>query len=270
MSHTHDRVLILDFGSQFTQLIARRIREESVYCEIHSPDKSLEWIKAWNPAAVILSGGPSSVYDEDVPTAEIGLLNAGIPILGICYGFHLIAHLEGAEVEQGKREYGRAELQVQVNEGIFEGFHQGKTTTVWCSHGDHVDELPSGYKSLASTDTLRIAAFRAIDRPIYAVQFHPEVAHTDRGDEILVAGPDGIRKARTIRRQPEEDRWNKEQILAVRGTPLQPNPGSSDDRVKTRMEPGVAQNVIIGEPVTKEEVAKEKKSCAISTLLRFL
>ena len=172
MSHTHDRVLILDFGSQFTQLIARRIREESVYCEIHSPDKSLEWIKAWNPVAVILSGGPSSVYDEDVPTADIGLLNAGIPILGICYGFHLIAHLEGAEVEQGKREYGRAELQVQVNDGIFEGFHQGKTTTVWCSHGDHVDEPPSGYESLASTETLHVAAFRSIDRPIYAVQFH--------------------------------------------------------------------------------------------------
>ena len=185
MNQAHDRVLILDFGSQFTQLIARRIREESVYCEIHSPDKSLEWIKAWDPAAVILSGGPASVYDEDVPTADTGLLEAGIPILGICYGFHLIAHLEGARVEQGKREYGRAELQVQVTDGIFEGFHQGKTTTVWCSHGDHVDEPPSGYESLASTDTLRVAAFRAIDRPIYAVQFHPEVAHTDRGDEIL-------------------------------------------------------------------------------------
>ena len=119
MNQAHDRVLILDFGSQFTQLIARRIREESVYCEIHSPDKSLEWIKAWDPAAVILSGGPASVYDEDVPTADIGLLEAGIPILGICYGFHLIAHLEGARVEQGKREYGRAELQVQVTDGIY-------------------------------------------------------------------------------------------------------------------------------------------------------
>ena len=125
------------------------------------------------------------MYDEDVPTADIGLLEAGIPILGICYGFHLIAHLEGAEVEQGKREYGRAELQVQVIDGIFKGFHQGKTTTVWCSHGDHVDEPPPGYESLASTDTLRVAAFRAVDRPIYAGQFHPEVAHTDRGDEIL-------------------------------------------------------------------------------------
>ena len=100
MSHKHDRVLILDFGSQFTQLIARRIREECVYCEIHSPDKSLEWIEAWNPAAVILSGGPSSVYDKGVPTTDIKLLEAGIPILGICYGFHLIA-LSPEEVENG-------------------------------------------------------------------------------------------------------------------------------------------------------------------------
>ena len=185
MSHKHDRVLILDFGSQFTQLIARRIREECVYCEIHSPDKPLEWIEAWNPAAVILSGGPSSVYDKGVPTTDIKLLEAGIPILGICYGFHLIAHLEGAEVEQGKREYGRAELRVQTADGIFESFQQGETTTVWCSHGDHLDEPPPGYESLAGTDTLPVAAFRAVDRPIYAVQFHPEVAHTQRGDEIL-------------------------------------------------------------------------------------
>ena len=185
MSHVHDRVLILDFGSQFTQLIARRIREERVYCEIHPPTRSVEWIRDWNPAAVILSGGPSSVYDDDVPTIDRELLHSGIPVLGICYGFHLIAHLEGAQVEHGRREYGRAELTVLVDEGVFAGFERGESTTIWCSHGDHVDEPPPGYEALASTDTLPVAAFRATDRPVFAVQFHPEVAHTHRGDEIL-------------------------------------------------------------------------------------
>ncbi|MDX1646342.1 MAG: glutamine-hydrolyzing GMP synthase, partial [Longimicrobiales bacterium] len=185
MSHEHDRVLILDYGSQFTQLIARRIREESVYCEIHPPTRSVGWIEEWNPAAIILSGGPNSVYDDDVPGADPRLLTSGIPILGICYGMQLIAHMEGAAVKHGHREYGRAELEVSLGEGLFAGFEPGSKTTVWCSHGDHVDVPPDGYEAIGSTGTLPTAAFRAEDRPIYGVQFHPEVAHTQRGDEIL-------------------------------------------------------------------------------------
>jgi len=185
VSHEHDKVLILDFGSQFTKLIARRIREERVYCEIHPPTVSMAWIREWNPKAVILSGGPSSVYDEGVPSTDAALLRSGLPVLGICYGMQLIAQLEGANVEHGKREYGRAELKVNRAEGIFAGFEPGEGTTVWCSHGDHVNVPPAGYEGLASTDGLPVAAFRATDRPIYAVQFHPEVAHTHRGDEIL-------------------------------------------------------------------------------------
>ena len=185
MSHEHDRVLILDFGSQFTQLIARRIREESVYCEIHPPTRSLEWITDWAPSAVILSGGPNSVYDEDVPKTDPGLLTSGIPVLGICYGMQLIAQMEGAQVLHGHREYGRAELTIGEARGLFDGFEYGAHTTVWCSHGDHVDDPPEGYERLASTETLPTAAFRAKDRKIYGVQFHPEVAHTHRGDEIL-------------------------------------------------------------------------------------
>lgn len=186
MTDQHDRVLILDFGSQFTQLIARRIREESVYCEIHPPTRSLEWIREWAPTAVILSGGPSSVYDEDVPGTDPALLQAGIPILGICYGMQLIAHLEGGAVQQGHREYGRAELTVSTSEGLFAGFEAGSDSTVWCSHGDHVDDPPKGYERVASTATLPTAAFRSIDgRSIWGVQFHPEVAHTARGDEII-------------------------------------------------------------------------------------
>ncbi len=185
MSHEHDRILILDFGSQFTQLIARRIREERVYCEIHPPTRSLEWMEEWSPAGVILSGGPSSVYDEGVPTTDPRLLRSGIPVLGICYGMQLIAHLEGGQVHHGRREYGRAELSVQRDEGLFAGFQTGEHTTVWCSHGDHVDEPPEGYLTLASTESLPLAAFRSMDRPVWGVQFHPEVAHTHRGDEIL-------------------------------------------------------------------------------------
>lgn len=185
MSHQHDRVLILDFGSQFTQLIARRVREESVYCEIHPPTRSLEWIQKWAPKAVILSGGPNSVYDEAVPTMDPALLTSGLPVLGICYGMQLIAQMEGANVLHGRREYGRAVLTVGDGGGLFAGFDPGSRTTVWCSHGDHIDDAPEGYRGLASTETLPIAAFGATDRKIYGVQFHPEVAHTQRGDEIL-------------------------------------------------------------------------------------
>jgi GMP synthase (glutamine-hydrolysing) len=185
VSHQHDRILILDFGSQFTQLIARRIREERVYCEIHPPTRSLEWIRAWKPSGVILSGGPSSVYDEGVPTADRELLRSGIPVLGICYGMQLIAHLEGGRVHPGKREYGRAELAVAQSGGLFSGFGAAETTTVWCSHGDHVDEPPPGYERIASTASLPLAAFRSTEHPVWGVQFHPEVAHTRRGDEIL-------------------------------------------------------------------------------------
>jgi GMP synthase (glutamine-hydrolysing) len=185
MSHEHDRVLILDFGSQFTQLIARRIREERVYCEIHPPTRSLEWIRDWNPQAIILSGGPSSVYDEDVPRTDPGILRSGIPILGICYGMQLIAQMEGGNVAHGHREYGRAELTVGEAAGLFAGFDAGSRTTVWCSHGDHVDDPPAGYERIGSTDTLPTAAFRSGDRKIWGVQFHPEVAHTQRGDDII-------------------------------------------------------------------------------------
>jgi len=185
MTHVHDRILILDYGSQYTQLIARRIREERVYCEIQPPTRTLDWIRAWQPSGIILSGGPASVYDEDVPTAEPDLLRAGVPVLGICYGMQLIAHLEGGDVEHGRREYGRAELTVARPGGLFAGFEAGEQTTVWCSHGDHVNRPPKGYEALASTATLPVAAFRAVDRPVYGVQFHPEVAHTHRGYDIL-------------------------------------------------------------------------------------
>jgi GMP synthase (glutamine-hydrolysing) len=180
-----NRILIIDYGSQFTQLIARRIREERVYSEIHPPTRSLDWIRAWEPKGIILSGGPSSVYGQDVPTAEPGLLRMGVPIFGICYGMQLITHLEGGVVERGRREYGRAHISVERPEGIFEGFAAGEQTQVWMSHGDHVKEAPPGFRRLASTPDLPYAAFCSEERQIYGVQFHPEVAHTVRGEDVI-------------------------------------------------------------------------------------
>lgn len=180
-----NRILIIDFGSQFTQLIARRIREERVYCEIHPPAEGVEWIREWNPKGIILSGGPSSVYGDEVPGADSEMLRLGIPVLGICYGMQLITHLEGGVVEHGRREYGRAQITVQHPEGILAGFEPGEQTQVWMSHGDHVKEPPPGYRTLAGTAGVPYAAFAAVDRKIFGVQFHPEVAHTTRGEEII-------------------------------------------------------------------------------------
>jgi GMP synthase (glutamine-hydrolysing) len=180
-----NRILIIDYGSQFTQLIARRIREERVYCEIQPPTRDLAWIREWEPKGIILSGGPSSVYGADVPTAEPGLFRLGIPVFGVCYGMQLVTHLEGGVVERGKREYGRAHITIREPEGIFAGFEAGEETQVWMSHGDHVAEPPPGFRALASTGDLPWAAFKAEDREIYGVQFHPEVAHSVRGGDVI-------------------------------------------------------------------------------------
>jgi GMP synthase (glutamine-hydrolysing) len=181
----HSRILIIDYGSQFTQLIARRIRELRVYCEIHPPTVTLDWVREWAPQGVVLSGGPSSVYGTDGPAAEPGLLELGVPVLGICYGMQLIAHLGGGRVVAGRREYGRAEIAVRESDDLFHGFEPDTPVTVWASHGDHVDEPPAGFVTLATTPDLPVAAFRATDRPLFGVQFHPEVAHTPRGEEML-------------------------------------------------------------------------------------
>jgi len=181
----HDRILILDYGSQFTQLIARRVREAHVYSEIHPPRRTLDWIREWDPKGIILSGGPNSVYDEGAPLADKGLLDLGIPVLGLCYGMQLIAHVAGARVVSASRkEYGRAMVKVQGGR-LFQGFHPGEEIQVWMSHGDHVDAPPPGFVATASSDNSPVAAFEHASKPIMAVQFHPEVAHTPRGGELI-------------------------------------------------------------------------------------
>ncbi len=179
------RILIIDFGSQYTQLIARRVREAHVYCEIHPPSRTVEWIREWAPSGIILSGGPSSVYGEDVPTVDAELLRSGIPVLGVCYGMQLLAQLSGGKVERAaRREYGRAALTV-LGGTLFEGFGAGDETPVWMSHGDHVDSPPPGYDVVARSINTPVAAFQHREKPLFGVQFHPEVAHTPRGGEIL-------------------------------------------------------------------------------------
>ena len=179
------RILILDCGSQFTQLIARRVREARVYSEIHPYTVSLDWIRAFAPTGIVLSGGPSSVRDAGAPTFDRAILDIA-PVLGVCYGMQWIALAEGGELSRGgRREYGRAEVRVTEPTGLFAGFETGESTVVWMSHGDHVETVPPGYVLTASSDSNPVAAFRHASRPIHAVQFHAEVAHTVQGRAII-------------------------------------------------------------------------------------
>ena len=182
---THSKVLIVDFGSQYTQLIARRVREAGVYSCILPCTASTDQIKAAAPSAVILSGGPDSVTDPDAPGLDAAILSLGVPVLGICYGMHLLAHnLGGTLTPSHDREYGAAQLTPTGACPLWEGV---PTTpfTVWMSHGDTVTKLPQGFTAIAKTATLDLAAMADESRKIYAVQFHPEVHHSEHGTAIL-------------------------------------------------------------------------------------
>ena len=181
-----ERILILDFGSQYTQLIARRVREAKVYCEIHPYNMPLSEVQAKNPKGIILSGGPASVYGRKAPIPDERILSLNIPVLGICYGLQLIVHLYGGKVKGAThREYGSAFIKVIDNKDLFHGFEKGNTLKVWMSHGDKVEELPSNFVRIAESSNSPIAAIANREKGIYGVQFHPEVAHTPRGMDIL-------------------------------------------------------------------------------------
>jgi len=181
-----DKVIILDFGSQVTQRIARRIREAGVYSEIHPCTSDPAVIKALRPKALVLSGGPSSVHDEGAPPLPKEYLDWGLPILGICYGMQILAHtLDGEVTRSQDREYGRAQFEAQGDSPLFAGVENKSHLTVWMSHGDHVGKLPTGFACLGRTASVEHAAMGDPARRIYAVQFHPEVAHTDQGSAIL-------------------------------------------------------------------------------------
>ncbi len=179
-------VLILDFGSQYTQLIARRVREAKVYCEIHPFSMTEEAIRALAPAAIILSGGPSSVYEDGAPSPSPAIYQLGVPILGICYGMGVLATACGGVVARADhREYGHAELEIQDSDDLFAGFVRGETATVWMSHGDRLEQLPTGWEVIARSDNSPLAALRNKAARQWAVQFHPEVVHSPRGREII-------------------------------------------------------------------------------------
>ncbi len=181
-------VLVLDFGSQYTQLIARRIREQHVYCEIHPCTLSIDEIRAFDAPAVILSGGPASVFEEGAPTVDRGVFELGVPVLGICYGMQLTSHLLGGKVvAANEREYGPAHVRVDKPEGLLASFSAGDDVHVWMSHGDRVEKLPEGFEVLAHSKNSPYAAVAHLQRRIFGVQFHPEVVHTPRGDEMLRA-----------------------------------------------------------------------------------
>jgi GMP synthase (glutamine-hydrolysing) len=180
-----DRILILDFGAQYTQLIARRIREAGVYCEIHPFSMSEDAMRAFAPAGIVLSGGPSSVLDEGAPQLQPAVLALGKPILGICYGLQLLAkHLGGLVEKAEHREYGRALLKIERDDPLFAG-PDARERTVWMSHGDRVLRLPPEFEVIGTSDGSPFAAVRWAARKIYGVQFHPEVSHTERGGELL-------------------------------------------------------------------------------------
>ncbi len=179
-----ERVVILDFGSQYTQLIARRVRECGVYSEIVSHTITSGELAASRPAAIILSGGPASVTAEDAPTMDSALLRLGIPVLGICYGLQLMAKLLGGKVDPAdQREYGHAVIRIRRKADLFRGLTD--RLHVWMSHGDQVVEVPEGFQVLAQTGTAPVAAMGNVKKRLYGLQFHPEVAHTPKGTEIL-------------------------------------------------------------------------------------
>ena len=182
-----EKILILDFGSQYSQLIARRVRESRVYCEIHPFDLGMKAIREFKPRGIILSGGPQSVYQEGAPSVEEDLFDLGIPILGICYGMQLmVRHFGGRVVAAGKREYGHAGIVARGKPGpLFEGFFIEGKNSVWMSHGDHVEKVPERFDVVAFSENAPVCAIQNLEKHQYGVQFHPEVVHTLSGELFI-------------------------------------------------------------------------------------
>ena len=183
----HEFVLILDFGGQYNQLIARRVRECSVYCEVKPYNRiTLEEIKALSPKGIIFTGGPQSVYGEGAPSVDKGIFELGVPVLGICYGSQLMAYTLGGKVQTCESsEYGKTETEFEEGCELFEIEGLGKKNTVWMSHTDYISDIPRGFKITAHTEHCPVAAMANAEKKLYAVQFHPEVNHTVHGTDMI-------------------------------------------------------------------------------------
>ena len=180
----HQKITILDFGSQYTQLIARRIREQKVFCEIVPYNYSIEHARKKPIKGIVLSGGPNSVLSDDAYICDSGYFELGVPVLGICYGLQLIAKLFGGKlVKSESREYGRSLLTMTKKSQLFDGLKS--EFTVWMSHGDSLASLPEGFEQIGHTKSVEFAAIQNVERKLYGLQFHPEVFHTDGGSEII-------------------------------------------------------------------------------------
>jgi GMP synthase (glutamine-hydrolysing) len=200
----HGGIVVLDFGGQYTQLIARRIREQEVFSAVLPCNASLEEIRRCEPVGLVLSGGPSSVYDETAPVCDPQVLGLGVPVLGICYGMQWLTHTLGGRVQRAdRREYGPALLNIEKDSKLFRGLPEH--LKIWNSHGDHVVGLPAGFEVTGRTDNA-VAAFEDAGRKLYAVEFHPEVQHTDRGTQILQNFVFGICRARA--------NWNRASFIS--------------------------------------------------------
>ncbi|MFO8056656.1 MAG: glutamine-hydrolyzing GMP synthase [bacterium] len=263
-----EKVLILDFGSQYTMLIARRVRELSVYCEIHPCTMSFEDMESFNPKAVILSGGPASVTDPDSPSCDPRVFELGVPVLGICYGLQLMAKLLGGEVEKSEqREYGQASLLIEDYGNLFGGLdrppadmmeqaihcdngQEEKGIRVWMSHGDRIKSPPSGFHVIAKTDSSPVAAMQDEKKRLYAVQFHPEVAHTPRGKEILRNFLYSIAEL--------EGDWNMESFIRMSVDRIRETVG--DDKIIMGLSGGVDSSVAA---VLVHQAVGEKLTCIL-------
>ena len=178
-----EKIVVLDFGSQYSHLICRRIREFSVYAELVPYDISPEELQKMNPKGIIFSGGPSSVYNEDAPNPDEELFNFDLPLLGICYGHQLIVNKFGGKVKRANKEYGSSLLSMDKNSGLLDGI--GESIRAWMSHGDEAEEIPANFEVIGHTENSHAAAIANTDRTVFGIQFHPEVVHTERGTDIL-------------------------------------------------------------------------------------
>lgn len=235
-SITSDRILILDFGSQYSQLIARRVRESGVYSEMHPFDMKDDDIKAFNPKGIILSGGPNSVYEEGSPQAPQIVFELGVPVLGICYGFQTMAAQLGGSVMAGTvKEFGHAQIDVIVDDKLLNGLKDNNAKIqVWMSHGDKVASLPDGFITTSSTPSCAFASASDESRQLYGVQFHPEVTHTAKGMEVIANFVHGICGCGNL--------WNPKNIIEMRVAQLKEQIG--DEQVLLGLSGGVDSSVV--------------------------
>ena len=205
-------VIVIDFGGQYNQLVARRVRECNVYCEIYSYKTDIEKIKAMNPKGIILTGGPSSCYEENSATYSKELFELGIPVLGLCYGAQLMQHLLGGKVERASvREYGKSELTVDNDSILFKNV--ATKSICWMSHFDYISQTAPGFKITATTPDCPVAACENVEKNLYAIQFHPEVLHTEEGTKML---SNFVLNVCKCSRDWRMDSFVEEQIQAIR------------------------------------------------------